>query len=200
MVKRTKGYLLLILLVLTGLASQVPRATLSGRDRKDLVTQLKESKAQYLQNIKGLTPNQLTFKATGKLSILHWMQRQAIAEQNLWLMADTALKNTNEENHFGKSQNSALPLLGDKDQEVLNERLCRLMKTMNAEKVELQFVTNRANVIKYVKTTTDDPAHHFAQTPLGAVSIRQIISNISSNTDYYNRQIKEVKSQPGYPK
>src|SRR3982751_2395654 len=93
MLKRTKGYLLLTLLVLTGLAGNTHSNSISGKERRSLVNQLKDSKAALLESIEGLSDAQLNFKpAPDKWSVRECIYHLAVAENNLWTATSAALK------------------------------------------------------------------------------------------------------------
>ncbi|MFL5788794.1 MAG: hypothetical protein ACJ748_12120, partial [Flavisolibacter sp.] len=61
MLKRTKGYFLLTMLVLTGLAGRLHTDTLSGKERRFLISELKLTSSDFLLSIKYLTPRQLNY-------------------------------------------------------------------------------------------------------------------------------------------
>jgi hypothetical protein len=199
MVKRTKGYILLTLLVITGLASQVPKETLTGKERKLLVTQLKESRTSFLDAIKDLNQSQLAFKPQGRPSINQWIQRQASAEINLWKLADTAVERPHSKNEQLPAD-GILQNLGDAGQKELDPKAYQQMQGLPADKSVKLFLAARNDVLKYVRTTTDDAHHHIAQTPFGPVTIYQVISTIPANTAFYIHRINETKAQPGFPK
>src|SRR5688572_20951061 len=93
--KRTKGYTLLLLLVLTGLAGRLSTTTITSKERRFLIEELKESRTSLQKSVKGLTDEQLDFKASpGTWSIKECLQHVALAENNLWNITATALKNT----------------------------------------------------------------------------------------------------------
>ena len=93
MFKRTKGYLLLTLLVLTGLAGNTHSISLSGKERKVLVNHLKDSKSVFLKAVKNLSEDQLNFKAApDKWSVKECIYHITLAETNIWAMAEAQLK------------------------------------------------------------------------------------------------------------
>ena len=61
MLKRTKGYTLLLLLVLTGLAGRISTTTITSKERRVAIDELKESKVAVLKSVKGLSEKQLNF-------------------------------------------------------------------------------------------------------------------------------------------
>jgi hypothetical protein len=61
--RRSKyGYLLLALLVITGLAGTITSTSITSKERKLIVSNLKDTKNDVLKSIKGLSKSQLNFK------------------------------------------------------------------------------------------------------------------------------------------
>jgi hypothetical protein len=58
MVRRTKGYILLTLLVLTGLASQQYRETISYKERQAVLTRLRQNKVALVQGVESIPSKQ----------------------------------------------------------------------------------------------------------------------------------------------
>ena len=63
MLKRTMGRSLLTLLVITGLAGTINDNSLSKTERKTAIGLMKDTKADVLKSVKGLSEAQLNFKA-----------------------------------------------------------------------------------------------------------------------------------------
>ena len=94
MLKRTKGYTLLLLLVLTGLAGRLFTTTITSQERRFLLDELKESKAGVQNAIKGLTEEQLNFKTSPeKWSVKECLQHIAIKNDIAIYAAHTNLDN-----------------------------------------------------------------------------------------------------------
>src|SRR5215212_6014931 len=92
MLKRTKGYTLLLLLVLTGLAGRLSTTTITSKERRLIIDELKESKAVVFKTVKGLSEEQLNFKTSaGQRSIKECLQQIIVVENHLWNMADASL-------------------------------------------------------------------------------------------------------------
>ena len=95
MLKRTKTYLLLSLLVITGFAGKIHSDAISGKERKVLVNDLKDTKKIFLQSVKGLSDAQLNFKPSADAwSVKECAYHLALSENNLWAMAEKTLKET----------------------------------------------------------------------------------------------------------
>src|SRR6187551_3828204 len=93
MFKRTKGYFLLTMLVLTGLAGRLHTNILTTKERHYLVTELKTSKKELLKNVEDLSAKQLNFKADkNALSIKECVYKLISIEYSLWTSAQNSLK------------------------------------------------------------------------------------------------------------
>src|SRR5688572_11201056 len=93
MLKRTKGYTLLLLLVLTGLAGRLFTTTITSQERRFLIDQLKQSKASFAKSVQGLTEAQLNFKSgPEKTSIKDCITHLTLTQNDLWSIADASLK------------------------------------------------------------------------------------------------------------
>ena len=93
MLKRTMGRSLLTLLVITGLAGTINDFSINKQERKAAISLMKDTKADVLRSVKGLSEAQLNFKtAPDKWSVRECMYHIAISEKNLWDMMEAAMK------------------------------------------------------------------------------------------------------------
>src|SRR5689334_12113521 len=90
MFKRTKGYILLTMLVLTGLAGRIHTDSLHGKERKLLVTEIKSDRNALLEELNGLSVKQFNFQVQGR-SIKKCIQEQINYESNIWLACKNQL-------------------------------------------------------------------------------------------------------------
>lgn len=206
MLKRTKGYILLTLLVITGLANQVASDTLTSKERKFLISNLKETKENLAKSIKGLSETQLNFKpAADKWSVKECVQHLAIAEVNLWKMAEEALKqpaNAENRKEIKMTDQDMINFMTDRSQkfqapETIKPEQSKWKTTPEAMK---DFKEKRMKLIKYVKTTTDDVRNHVAKAPFGSIDVYQVFIMTSAHTARHTQQIEEVKADPAFPK
>ncbi|MDQ3682859.1 MAG: DinB family protein [Bacteroidota bacterium] len=206
MLKRTKGYILLTLLVITGLANQVPSDTLTSKERKFLINNLKDTKENLSKTVKGLSETQLNFKpGADKWSVKECVQHLAIAEENFWKMGEEALKQpANAENRKEIKMS---------DQDMINAMIDRSQKFQAPETFKPEqskwktsseamnaFKETRMRLIKYVKTTTEDIRNHVTKAPLGSIDVYQVFLITSAHTARHTKQIEEIKTDPAFPK
>src|SRR3954467_15471326 len=93
MFKRTLGYLLLTMLVLTGLAGRMHTDILSGKERRTLVNELKSSRTALLLSAAGLSKKQLNFrKGKNRLTIRELIYQLASIEHSLRQMNQSIMQ------------------------------------------------------------------------------------------------------------
>lgn len=204
--KRTKGYTLLLLLVLTGLAGRQSTTTITSKERRILIEELKQSKTGLQKSVKGLTDKQLNFKAEKESwSINQCLQHIALSEKNLWNITDATLKKTpNPEKRVDikVKDEDVVTLLAARDKKL---KAPESFKPINAnwkttEETLDAFKGKRMELIKYAKTSTADMRNHVLQMPIGNIDAYQILLYISAHTKRHTLQIEEVKANPAFPK
>ncbi|HEV7622035.1 MAG TPA: hypothetical protein VGO09_09885 [Flavisolibacter sp.] len=200
MLKRTKGYFLLTMLVLTGLAGRTHTDVLSGKERRFLLNDLKIIKIDLLNNIQGLSKKQLDFRQTkNSLSIRDHLYRTAAVQITLWNNVQSSLLH-----HI-----SIAPEKISMDDAQLNDCVNNDLETARIFNTKIHFhsvpeVLNNlkkenTEIIRYVRTATDNLRHHIVKTPVGNLDIFQTIIFISAYTKQSLQMIKEIKQSPGFP-
>jgi hypothetical protein len=206
MLKRTKGYTLLLLLVLTGLAGRLFTTTITSQERRFLIDHLKASKAMFIKSVKGLSEEQLNFKASaGKWSIKDCMQHITLAENSLWSLADATLKqaaNAEKRAEIKISDEALAKMIMNREQKAQAPEFLKPEQAnwKTANEILDAFKEKRGQLIKYAKTTTEDMRNHVAQMPFGYIDAYQLIVFISAHTRRHIMQIEEVKANPAFPK
>lgn len=205
MLKRTKGRILLAMLVITGLAGTVNNTSLSNQERKFAVIQLKESKANLLNTVKGLSESQLDFKPLlGKPSIRECFYQLVLNEKKLWNRLEAAMKNPAMPEKRSELKLSDRDVLtGILSPEIIpkttlsNHNSEANWKSM-AEATSV-FKSFRIQQLKYVKTTTGDLRNRMIQIPGEWVDCYQFIIYISRCSNRYLEEIQKVLSAPEFP-
>lgn len=206
MLKRTKSFVLLLLLVVTGLASQIATSTLTNEERHFAVDHLKETKEALLKSVKGLSPAQLAFKpAADKWSIQECVAHIALSEDGLWTMTANTLKqpaNPDKRADVKTTDDELLKMISNRAQKAQAAEALQpgAAQWTTPESALKHFKEQRQKTIKYVKTSTEDFRNHVAQLPFGAIDAYQLVLLLSSHTARHTAQINEVKSHPDFPK
>ena len=194
MFKRTKGYFLLTMLVLTGLAGRLHSDTLTTKERRHLVNELKTSRSAFIKSIGGLSEKQLKFRAAkNALSIKECVFRLVSIENELWNSAKTALEQ-DKQSLPGRVSDDALSLAPQQD---FNHKGIPFKTVKEALK---QYKSNRQEMNKYVNTSTQDVRSHIAQIEFGTFDAYQLMLLSVQYCKYYTRQIEMIKQTPNFPK
>jgi hypothetical protein len=199
MFKRTKGYLLLIMLVLTGLAGRIHSNTLTGKERRHLISGLKNCKETIARNLEELSPRQINFRPSKKdLSIRDCIYQLATVQNDLWILAQASLEqkqNPQVRNSFTDESLQQLAQIQD-PHAIITAR-------PSFKKIEdaLSLVEkDRVALLRYLKTTTEDVREHKIQISLGVVDVYQVLLLHSVYTNYYLGKIEAIKSNRHFPK
>jgi len=206
MLNRTKSILLLVLLVVTGMASKVANTTLTSSERKFVVDHLKESRDAFLQSVKGLSAEQLAFKPSAdQWSVQECIAHITLSEEELWnMMAKTLQQPTNPEKRADIKASDAdlVKMISSRDQKVktYDQLQPQNAKWPDVESTLKHFKAQRKQHIQYLKNSTDDFRNHVAQLPFGTLDAYQLVLLLSAHTLRHTAQINELKANPGFPK
>lgn len=205
MLKRTKGRLLLTLLVITGLAGTLKDTSLSHKERKSAMALMKDTRMAALKSVKGLSNSQLNFKASpDRWSIKECIYHIAVSEKNLWDVMETSLKgpvNPEKRAAIKMTDEQLIKMMEDRSftgktiepPEPKNTSYKTLDDAVDA------FKSKRLDHIKYIKTTTEDLRNHVVQMPFGYLDCYQLCLVMASHCDRHRQQIEEVKADPNFP-
>jgi uncharacterized damage-inducible protein DinB len=206
MLKRTKGRLLLALLVITGLAGTIRVDSISQKERKFALKEMKETKSEVLQSVKGLSEEQLNFKtAADQWSVKECMYHIAIAEKNLWDLLENTMKtspNSDKRSEIKMTDEQLIKMMEDRSFKVKTAEPFEPKSTpyKTLDDAVTDFKTRRIDHIKYLKTTTEDMRNHVVQMRFGWIDCYQLYLMIASHSNRHTQQINEVRSDPNFPK
>ena len=197
MFKRTKGYLLLTMLVLTGLAGRFHTETLTGKERRTLLQEIKEAKAAFNESIHGLSNKQLNYrKGKGQPSVKDYIYQAVSAEQHFWSSAKYALL---QQGAIRKNM-----LTDDCLDDLIREdskRICGEVKNFTSVDEALSSLKKENAVqLKYIRTTTENVRVHSAQLPVCRLDAYQLMMLSALSVQHFTQKINELKSSPRFPK
>lgn len=204
--KRKYGYILLTMLVISGLAGTPTDNSLTKKERKFAADHMKETKSDVVKAVKGLTDAQLNFKAVpDRWSVQECVYHIAISEKNLWVLLETTLKalaNPEKRSEIKMTDEQLAKMIEDRSFKVKTMEPFEPKNTpyKSLEEALSDFKSNRAEHIKYVKGTTEDLRNHVVQMPFGWIDCYQLCLMISSHSNRHTQQINEVRADPGFPK
>jgi DinB family protein len=199
------GYLLLALLVITGLAGTVTSTSITSKERKFAATHLKDTKVDVLRSIKGLSSAQLDFRTKfDKWSIRECVFHIAASERTLWQLLQNTMKqpaNPEKRSDIKMSDDQIINATEDRTNKFNTSQDLdqRNIPYKNLDQALESFKSIRAEHIKYMKTTTEDLRNHLTQLPVGWVDCYQICLFMSAHSNRLMQQIEELKAAPNFP-
>lgn len=206
MLKRTKGRILLGLLVITGMAGTLKDSTLSQQERKFCITNLKESRNEIIKSVKVLSPAQLNFRpAADKWTITECLYHIAITETAFDNMLQTAMKQPArpEKRSTIKISDAELMQIATDRTHALKapEALLPAKATWASPAEALEaFRSARSEHVKYIKNTTEDLRNHVTELALGPVDCYQLILFMTGHSNRHLQQIREIIANKKFPK
>ena len=182
-----------------------PDATLTDAERKYATDLLQDTKKNLLKKTKGLTTEQLNFKADAtSWSIAECVEHIAISENNIFGFAQMGLKEPAD-----PSKRSELKMTDDAVVKMISDRRTKVKtqepfeptgKFGSFDGTLAEFNTKRDNAINYIKTTSDDLRNHFNDFPFGKLDTYQTILFMAAHSKRHTDQIDEVMKNPNFPK
>jgi hypothetical protein len=206
MLKRTKGRLLLTLLVITGLAGTLSNTSLNKEERKYALAQLKDTKSTLIKSVKGLSEAQLNFKpAPDRWSIKECVFHIAMTETTLTKMFEATMQaqaNPEKRVEIKMTDEDIFKTFTDRSKKLTAPEIVRPEKAswVTADQALAAFKEIRQNKLKYVKTTTEDLRNHVFQMPFGSIDGYQMILFMAAHSNRHTQQINEIKADPNFPK
>ena len=206
MLRRTKGRLLITLLVITGLAGTLKDSALSKKERKSAISILKDTKADVFKSVKGLSEAQLNFHAApDRWSVKECVYHIAISEKNLWDLLEATMKapaNPEKRSEIKMTDEALVKMMEDRSFKVKTAEPFEPKNTpyKTLDEALDAFKTRRAEHIKYMRSSTEDLRNHVAQMPFGWLDCYQICLMMGSHSNRHTQQINEVKADPNFPK
>jgi DinB superfamily len=206
--RRKTGYILLALLVITGLAGTY-HSSLSTKERKTAISYLKETKNLLLTAVSGLNKAQLDFKtAPDKWSIRQCMEHLVITEKSTSEIGLRNLQQPSEpsrRNEIVIKDEEIIQLITQQSLQPLPARILLSAETAGSirttgRRVE-EFKSLREKNINFLKTTTADLRNHFIEYPtVGTMDNYQLLLMLAAHTRQYTMLIAKIKSNPDFPK
>ncbi|HWJ28749.1 MAG TPA: hypothetical protein VNS32_19550 [Flavisolibacter sp.] len=202
MYKRTWGYFLLTMLVVTGLAGRHHSETFSGKERRELINELKSSRTQILKSIEHLNNIQLRYKDQKGASIHKHMEELVSTEGILWQKMQEAI-NQNHQTEITSQTNqewlSNKYFASDVSQALLKQSTYKIASTQFSTIID-QFKIQENNLLRYLRTSTDDVHHHFVKTPAGTLNVYQLLTVDLACMQYYLQAIEKIKRNKNFPR
>lgn len=184
---------------------ELPKNTLSEKERTEMKTILESSRDKFIKAVSGLTDEQLSFKIDRKSwSIAECMEHVTIAELYF------------KEIVIDEMQKPSAPSKRKKikitDEKIRERMLSKRWKAKspeifkpdgNFETVQetlVAFKEARNQTIEYVLKTNDDVRNHFWRHPLtGTIDLYQTLILMSAHLERHTEQIENIKNDSRFP-
>ena len=200
-----RGFSLLVpTLALCVFVTPLFAAPMNDRDREHLMVHFEMTTQMVAEEVRGLSAAQLEYKASpDRWSIREVVSHLAVAEPDYWREIQKALKTAPDMN----TKKSAAT-----DADIMWYGIDRVVHTKTGgghEKVETykdlgealgKFQALRGTMIDYIKTTNDDMRAHSFGDYGEIIDCWQWMLEISTHSERHINQIREIKSDPNFPK
>ena len=178
---------------------------LSDGERKAAADHLKTTKDNLMAAVKGLTANQLNFKAdTASWSVAECVEHLAISENNLFGFAQMSLKEAVDPSKRAEvkmTDEGVVKMITDRTSKIKTQEAFKPTNKFGSYEGALkEFTIKRDGNIKYVMTTSDDLRNHYNDFSFGKIDTYQTIMFMSGHTTRHTAQIKEVMANAAFPK
>ena len=187
-------------------AFNTTNAPISKKERKSALSFAKETKQKLLKVVKGLSDEQLKWKASdSSWSIADCIEHLALSEK---VISDRAYNSLKEEANPARRAE-----IKNKDEEVITwvtnrgkklkapEPLRPTGQFGSTEEALKVFVERRDKNMEYFKSTQDDLRNHFVtHAILGTLDAYQMLIYMIGHTERHTAQIEEIMQSPAFPK
>ena len=179
--------------------------SMTPAERAYLLEQLETSKKNMLASIQGLSAAQWTFKpAPEAWSVQECAEHIILAENFIFGGAQQILKTPVVERPALSNEEVDRKIVAgveDRSHKVkAPEAIVPSGKFATPEDAAREFTARRDKTIAYVTTTTDDLRVHVGPGPAGPMDAYQFLLLLAAHSARHTAQIREVESNPGYPK
>jgi hypothetical protein len=178
---------------------------LTDAERKSAISYLKETKEDLLKTIKGLSAEQLAFKATPESwSVAECVEHIAITESGLFGMMQGTLKeaaNPSRRSEVKMTDEQVKGMISSRERKVKTQENMEPKNNFGSVEGSIkEFITKRDATIEYVKFTKDDLRNHYAAMPFGTFDSYQVILFLGGHSARHTVQAKEVIANSNFPK
>jgi uncharacterized damage-inducible protein DinB len=179
--------------------------SLTEAERQYAADILMDTRDDLLRKIKGLTEEQINFKADAtSWSVAECVEHIAISENNIFGFVQMGLKEPADPAkrvEVKLSDDAVVKMIADRSNKVkTNEAFEPTGKFGSFDGSLSEFKTKRDNNVNYVKTTSDDLRNHYNDFPFGKIDTYQTILFMAAHSRRHTAQIEEILNNPGFPK
>ncbi len=181
-------------------------ATLSVKERAELVQYLKDARTEFVDSVSGLSDRQWRWKPTPeRWSVGECAEHIVLSEEMLFAKAQEAMHNPAdpewEKKTAGKTEILLQVMAQRKGKAVAPEEIVPTGKMSRAE-IMKRYDQQRAATLKFAETTGIALKEHIAPHPFpifNPLNAYQWVLYIPLHNMRHDKQIAEVKATPGFP-
>jgi len=186
-------------------AFTLQRPALTRDDKSFLLEQLQSTRNKLVNDISGLSDEQMNFKpAPDRWSVSECVEHIITAEKSIFEQQQAAVKqpaNPEKRKDIKVADTTLIRMMTDRSQKgkAPADMVPKgLYPTANAA-VEA-FTAQRSQVIDYVESTNDDLRNHVIVSPQGAMDAYQYLLLLNGHSARHTLQLEEVIADPAFPK
>jgi hypothetical protein len=195
-----------LLVVLTSAGLQVAPGSLTPDERKAAVDYYLKTKAKLLADVRGLSENQLNWRADStRWSVYQCTEHIALAETLIWQwiqMTEKQPATPDKRSEVKLTTEQLLTMMTDRSHKAQAPEMLKPVRQFPSEAdAILSYSNRRDSTIDYIKTTQDDLKDHFITHPIfGTLDLYQGLMLLAAHSSRHTLQIEEVMATPGFPK
>lgn len=179
--------------------------TLSDVERKYAINLLQDTRNDLLKKIKGLTTEQLNFKAgASSWSVAECVEHIAISENHIFGLAQMGLKepaDPSKRSEVKMADEEIVKMVADRTTKIKTKEAFEPSRKFGSYEGALaEFKSKRDNSIDFIRTTSDDLRNHYNDFPFGKIDTYQTILFMAAHSRRHTDQIEEVMKNPKFPK
>jgi len=179
--------------------------SMSPAERAYLLEQLESSKKEMLASIQGLSPAQWSFKPAPEVwSVQECAEHIILAENFIFGGAQQVLKTPavdRPERSNEEVDRKIVAGVQDRSHKAkAPEPIVPSGKFATPEDAAREFTARRDKTIAYVTATNDELRVHVGPGPAGLMDAYQFLLLLAAHSARHTAQIREVESNPNYPK
>ncbi|MEQ9467215.1 MAG: DinB family protein [Ekhidna sp.] len=191
-------------MVLLGVAA-FAQTSLTKEERSKAIDHLKDTQAELLKTVKGLSDEQLNFKPDADTwSIAECVEHIAVTEAGLFEIVKGTLQaepDPSKRAEVSMADEDLLNIIESRERKVKTRPEMEPANKFGGFDGSLEaFKAQRAVNMKFVKSTEDDLRNRYFDFPFGKADAYQVMLFISGHSKRHTDQIKEVIANADFPK
>lgn len=182
-----------------------PAAIVAKDDKQTLLDYFKETNKNLLKSVKGLSSEQLQYKADPeKWSVAQCLEHIILTEEYIFGMVEKLMQepaNPERKEEIKITGEDLIKGMTDRSQKAQAPEEIQPSGTYTDVKSAIKdFEKQRENIVKYMKkASVEDMRNHVTDSPFGAIDAYQFSLFIASHSARHTLQIEEVMADPGFP-